>query len=39
MYLQGSGNEADEVIDGYIEQIKARIAGLIEVGEQLRKNP
>ena len=37
MVVQGTGSEDDEVINGYVEQVKARIASLIEVGRQARR--
>jgi hypothetical protein len=30
MVFEGTGNEEDSVIQGYVEQVKARIAGIIE---------
>jgi 1-acyl-sn-glycerol-3-phosphate acyltransferase len=35
--LDGSGNEEDEVIQGHVERIKARIAALIETGASIRR--
>jgi 1-acyl-sn-glycerol-3-phosphate acyltransferase len=32
----GTGDEDDDVIAGYVEQVKARVAGLIERGRELR---
>jgi hypothetical protein len=32
MKFEGNGNEEDQVINGYVEQVKARIAQLIEQG-------
>ena len=32
MKFEGSGNEEDQVINGYVEQVKSRIAQLIEQG-------
>ncbi|MCK6593197.1 MAG: acyltransferase family protein [Polyangiaceae bacterium] len=37
MIFEGTGAEGDEVITGYVEQVKARIAGMIERGKELRK--
>ena len=37
MMFDGSGTEEDEVIDGYVEQVKQRIAGLIETGRERRR--
>ena len=37
MTFDGSGNEDDEVIHGYVHQVKQRIAGLIETGFQARR--
>ncbi|WP_224368800.1 lysophospholipid acyltransferase family protein [Hyalangium versicolor] len=34
--LTGTGDEDDDVIASYVEQVKSRIAGLIEKGRQLR---
>jgi len=34
--FQGNGNEEDEVIEGYVEQVKSTIAGLIENGRAQR---
>jgi hypothetical protein len=36
MVFEGEGHEDDEVIDGYVQQVKDRIAGLIEAGEAKR---
>jgi 1-acyl-sn-glycerol-3-phosphate acyltransferase len=36
MVFEGTGTEDDEVIGGYVEQVKARIAHLIEVGREHR---
>jgi 1-acyl-sn-glycerol-3-phosphate acyltransferase len=38
MIFQGSGNEEDETIEGYVQQVKDRIAELIEIGRQRRRN-
>lgn len=37
MWFEGDGSEADEVIIGYVEQVKARIAELIEGGRDERR--
>jgi len=37
MIFEGTGTEEDEVIGGYVDQVKARIAALIEVGRQRRR--
>jgi 1-acyl-sn-glycerol-3-phosphate acyltransferase len=37
MLFSGTGSEEDEVISGYVDQVKARIADLIEVGRQRRR--
>ena len=36
MVFDGSGNEEDSVIHGYVDRVKSRIAGLIETGRQQR---
>ncbi len=36
MVFEGDGSEDDETINGYVEQVKQRIAGLIEAGEAKR---
>ena len=36
MVFQGNGNEEDSVVQGYVEQVKERIAGLIEDGRKSR---
>lgn len=36
MSFEGTGNEEDHVIMEYVEQVKARIAGLIEQGQRVR---
>jgi 1-acyl-sn-glycerol-3-phosphate acyltransferase len=36
MKFSGDGSEDDEVIAGYVDQVKARIAGLIDLGRELR---
>jgi 1-acyl-sn-glycerol-3-phosphate acyltransferase len=38
MTFSGTGTEEDEVIAGYVEEVKARIAGLIESGRQRRRD-
>jgi 1-acyl-sn-glycerol-3-phosphate acyltransferase len=37
MVFEGTGTEGDEVIGGYVEQVKARIASLIERGREERQ--
>jgi 1-acyl-sn-glycerol-3-phosphate acyltransferase len=37
MLFEGTGNEEDSVIWGYVERVKAQIAQLIETGRALRK--
>ena len=37
MTFSGTGSEDDEVINGYVDQVKARIADLIEAGRQRRR--
>jgi 1-acyl-sn-glycerol-3-phosphate acyltransferase len=37
MLFSGTGSEEDEVISGYVEQVKAKIAELIEIGRQRRR--
>jgi 1-acyl-sn-glycerol-3-phosphate acyltransferase len=37
MTFDGTGTEEDEIIEGYVEQVKQRIAGLIEAGRQRRR--
>ena len=36
MEFEGDGNEADEVIQGYVDQVKQRIAAMIELGVDRR---
>jgi len=36
MVFKGTGNEEDQVINGYVEQVKARIATLIDNGRSSR---
>jgi len=36
MLFEGNGNEDDETIQGYVEQVRQRIAGLLEAGEAKR---
>jgi 1-acyl-sn-glycerol-3-phosphate acyltransferase len=36
MRFEGTGNEEDHVIFEYVEQVKARIAGLIDEGQRIR---
>jgi hypothetical protein len=38
MVFAGDGNEADEVIEDYVEQVKERIRGLIERGRVERRS-
>jgi len=37
MRFEGTGSEEDEVVAGYVDQVKSRIAQLIEVGRKRRK--
>lgn len=37
MEFSGTGSEEDEVITGYVDQVKAKIAELIEIGRQRRR--
>jgi hypothetical protein len=37
MTFEGTGSEDDEVIAGYVDQVKARIAALIEDGRARRR--
>lgn len=37
MIFDGAGSEDDEVVQTYVDQVKERIAGLIEVGRKRRK--
>jgi 1-acyl-sn-glycerol-3-phosphate acyltransferase len=37
MVFEGTGSEGDEVIEGYVEQVKSRIASLIEEGRRERR--
>lgn len=37
MIFDGTGSEDDEVVQTYVDQVKERIAGLIEVGRKRRK--
>jgi hypothetical protein len=37
MLFSGTGSEDDEVIAGYVEQVRARIASLIEIGRARRE--
>ena len=34
MIFEGTGTEDDEVIAGYVEQVRGRIAELIEIGRR-----
>ena len=36
MFFDGSGSEEDEVVNAYVEKVKDRIAGLIDVGRRRR---
>jgi 1-acyl-sn-glycerol-3-phosphate acyltransferase len=38
MIFEGTGNEEDETIEGYVQQVKEKIADLIETGRQRRRN-
>ena len=37
MTFEGTGNEDDAVIAGYVAQVKARVAQLVEDGRAARK--
>jgi hypothetical protein len=37
MTFEGTGDEEDEVIIGYVNQVKERIAAMIDRGERIRK--
>lgn len=37
MRFEGTGSEDDEVVQGYVEQVKARIAAMLDEGRELRK--
>jgi 1-acyl-sn-glycerol-3-phosphate acyltransferase len=37
MLFDGSGSEEDEVVYGYVEKVKERIASLIEIGRRRRR--
>jgi hypothetical protein len=37
MFFDGTGSEEDEVVYGYVEQVKERIAELIDAGRRRRK--
>ena len=37
MMFEGTGSEDDEVVMGYVDQVKARIASLIEIGRKRRR--
>jgi hypothetical protein len=37
MTFEGTGSEEDEVINGYVEKVKERIAQLIDIGRRRRK--
>ena len=37
MHFKGDGTESDQVIDGYVEQVRERIAALVEEGRVARR--
>jgi 1-acyl-sn-glycerol-3-phosphate acyltransferase len=37
MHFEGTGNEDDEVVHGYVDQVKEVIAGMIETGARRRR--
>jgi 1-acyl-sn-glycerol-3-phosphate acyltransferase len=37
MLFEGTGSEEDEVVHGYVDQVKSRIASLIETGRKRRR--
>jgi 1-acyl-sn-glycerol-3-phosphate acyltransferase len=37
MFFEGTGSEEDEVVYGYVEQVKERIASLIDIGKKRRR--
>jgi 1-acyl-sn-glycerol-3-phosphate acyltransferase len=37
MYFEGTGNEDDDVVNGYVEQVRSEIAGLIADGQAIRR--
>jgi len=37
MHFEGSGNEEDSVVRGYVDQVKEVIAGMVEAGARRRK--
>lgn len=37
LLFEGTGNEEDHVIDGYVEQVRASIATMIDQGHRIRK--
>jgi 1-acyl-sn-glycerol-3-phosphate acyltransferase len=37
MHFEGTGNEDDEVVHGYVDQVKAVIAGMIDSGARRRR--
>ena len=39
LYFEGTGNEEDAVIQGYVEQVKESIRGLIQTGRASRGDP
>ena len=38
MYFEGDGDEADDIIDDYVQQVKERIRDLIEHGREVRRS-
>lgn len=38
IYFEGDGTEADEVIIGYVDEVKSRVAALIEGGRDVRRD-
>ncbi len=37
VYLEGSGNEEDSVVRGYVDQVKEQIASMVEAGARRRR--
>jgi hypothetical protein len=37
MRFAGNGNEEDDVIDGWVDEVKGRIAGMIDSGARRRR--
>ncbi len=37
IHFEGDGSEEDDVVNGYVEQVKERIAAMLEVGRRRRK--